>query len=286
MLDEAHREAQDLAAQAGLLLRASEGERARELFAHAADLERQALDRIPEGEDRTRGILAVGHVALLYKARRYDDAERHAFAWLAQARLAGSARRHILELVEAIWDERSLFQSGLRLPGEEILVSLRGGSLGAGLAPIDLVSYELRSFRNLIECVARWQASQDGNGGDARMELTTRSIFSAEHSYRFAVRLLEGSAVGKGLVSPRSVQSSIFRCAETLDQSDWEEFARLVPDLQARRAIAGAVRDLFPEDPRVEEIEIKAHLEEMPLCVLLDQGLRREVGDYLSEQAR
>lgn len=97
-----HRKAMDLAQHAEVCMR-----RARVLYAEAAEFEARALVSVPADKPRTFGILAVSAAALWYKARGFDDASGVIEHALADHRLSQPARAELLELREAIEQERS-----------------------------------------------------------------------------------------------------------------------------------------------------------------------------------
>src|SRR5262245_57724175 len=100
-----HQQAQDLAAQAGLLAQAGRGSEAVLLYQRAADWERKALQQIAPERVRTRGILAVSLAALLYKARALVEAETTICSFLAQSDLPAATRAELRELLRAVWQE-------------------------------------------------------------------------------------------------------------------------------------------------------------------------------------
>ena len=69
-----HRKAQELSSQANLLMDNGKMPEARKLFFQAAKLEELAIQQTPDSQPRTKGILAVSFVAMLFKARRYNYA--------------------------------------------------------------------------------------------------------------------------------------------------------------------------------------------------------------------
>jgi hypothetical protein len=87
-----HDQAQLLSSEAALAKNAGRDLEALDLFGRAAELEGRALTQIPDGMQRTWGILAVSHAALLYKAHRYGDAERALREYLARRDLLPFAR--------------------------------------------------------------------------------------------------------------------------------------------------------------------------------------------------
>lgn len=119
MLGEQHDRAQELAAQAMLAAQSDDRERALELYAEAADLERTAFLQVPVEKVRTRGILAVSFVSMLYKAREYDRAESELYGLLAQEELKESAKAQLRELLEVVWDEKTIAEKGYQYSDDD-----------------------------------------------------------------------------------------------------------------------------------------------------------------------
>src|SRR5690606_22724562 len=108
MRNKHHEEAQRLAEQASMALQNGQELQARMLYARAADLEEKALAGIAKSKRRTWSILAVSHASLLYKARRYDDAELALYGYLARRDLLDFARHQLRELLDVVLDEQAL----------------------------------------------------------------------------------------------------------------------------------------------------------------------------------
>ena len=96
-----HQQAQDIAAEAGQLAEAGRRAEAVRLYAQAAQLERQALDRLTPDKVRTRGILGVSLAALLHKAGLFDQAEATVQSLLADSALLPAAREQLGAILQA-----------------------------------------------------------------------------------------------------------------------------------------------------------------------------------------
>jgi hypothetical protein len=134
-----HRESETLAQNAHESLRAGDKDGARRLFSQAAELERQALDSLAPGKSKTRGITAVSAAALLYKADEFEQACQLAYSQLRDNALAEFARFQLEELVQTIYNEREKRKYDVSfLPGM-VNVSVKGGEVLRGAAPLDLI---------------------------------------------------------------------------------------------------------------------------------------------------
>jgi tetratricopeptide (TPR) repeat protein len=101
-----HERAQAKAAQAGLLAAEGQQDKAIALYKEAAELEQKALDRLPDDRPRTRGILGVSLVALLYKAEELARAEDTARILLSQPDLPASAHNQLRAILQSIGEHQ------------------------------------------------------------------------------------------------------------------------------------------------------------------------------------
>ncbi len=112
MLNKNHINAQKLASQASMLLSSGNKKEARKLYAEASVFERKAFYEIPESKVRTRGILAISFVSMLYKAERYDEAEHEISTLLSQNYLLpNTAQKQLHEIFEAVRNKQGLYEN-------------------------------------------------------------------------------------------------------------------------------------------------------------------------------
>src|SRR4051794_23919733 len=108
MLNEEHQKAQQLATEAARLLKYGKGAKAEQKYRKAAKLELDAFLKIPADAYRTRGILSVSAVSMLYKANDFDRAERTIFEMLLRDDITGPHRIELRNLLDVIGDEKIL----------------------------------------------------------------------------------------------------------------------------------------------------------------------------------
>ena len=111
--DQHHSESESLVVEAEAAIRAGEREAAERLYRQAAAAEADALRQLPEEKKRTRGITAVSSVALWYKGRDYDAAEKQAHAELATTSLPSFAQWQLRDLLHLIRAARSVESTGV-----------------------------------------------------------------------------------------------------------------------------------------------------------------------------
>src|SRR4051794_6713854 len=102
---EFHQQSERLASEAQTAAQEAP-ERAHELYAKAAGLEAQALGELAPTKLRTIGITAVSAVALWFKARQFEEAQRLAYRVLSNEDLPPFASQQLQELLQAIWSEQ------------------------------------------------------------------------------------------------------------------------------------------------------------------------------------
>lgn len=97
-----HRESEILSYEANKLMLEGNIEKARHLYAKAAELEKIALKSISPQKTRTFGILAVSAVALYYKSRDFNSTLEIAKELMEQQQLPDFARLQIQEILDEI----------------------------------------------------------------------------------------------------------------------------------------------------------------------------------------
>ena len=134
-----HTRSEEYASQAEELYRRHEDGRSAELYRLAAEAEIAAIDDLDHNKARTLGITAVSAASLYFKAHEFSKAKKIAHQWLATDFIPSFAAQELEDLLQVIRYEESLAQSGIQFIEGEVLVSVRGGEILRGAAPLDLV---------------------------------------------------------------------------------------------------------------------------------------------------
>lgn len=262
-----HSRAQELASRAALRLRDGDKTGARDLYSQAADLEVAALQATPAAKPRTWGILAVSASALLYKARRYADAETLLHSLLQHRDLSPDVRTQLRDILDTVWDETTL-PDGFEYSPNEILVSLRGGSVGRGTAPLDVVLSKAADIRNLVTRALEWGANLPFRTRglpppDVMATLQARVTQPQAGSYRFSIRLAAPSQIPLfpelERVGIAGVTDSLFRVVEaaTSGRPDSSHLLQsLVTSREYRGAMLKLLRNIVPSGQQVGEVEL------------------------------
>lgn len=267
MINVAHTRAQGLSAEAAATLRAGDVAAARKLYAEAAVLEREALERIPSEKRRTWGAVAVSLAALLYKAKQLHEAELTLYALLANRELLPDARDQLRDLLSTVRDELSL-PDGLEYAGQGFELTMRGGEVGEGSAPLDLVVQESEQVRNLlvrsIERRAGFPFRPAGKlpAPEIIDMIQARATQARIGSFRFTVRLAAPAQMKlfPELAAPKlegltGWLSKFMSAAASSHEGRAEALRELAPEKEYRVALLKLVRSIAPHGKRVSEVE-------------------------------
>jgi hypothetical protein len=293
MLDEKHRGAEVLSAAAADALAAGRSKEALELYAHAARAEDAALSEVAPNKTRTRSILALSVVSLLYKAQLLAAAEIRAFQLLGAGGLEEWANRKLGELLQVISDESAIATSlHLRYSGESITVALRGGEIGSGTGPLDLILEKAAGLQTLLYRFAEWVGDYPlrmrGSPPKELMDLIqARASEPVPGSYRLEIRLTEPLQTDLFVaprVQPRAVIDAMFEFLTKLTEGVPGQLEILVPRTDYRKALLQLTRSVAPTGKRLKEIGIYRRVDDRLQSVHLTDALPSRIRDTLPHE--
>lgn len=289
-MDDHHRKAEALAADAAAALNTGNRERALALYAEAAQFERRAFQATPSDKERTHSVLAVSLVSFLYKGRLYDEAELEIFRALGARTVSEWAEAQLRELLEVVTDERSIRKHlGRQYSGHSVTVALRGGEIGAGTGPLDLVLDKASAFRSFFYRIAEYvgQLPLRVRGAPAKDLVDLLQIRTAEPavgSYRLEIKLTEpaqATLFEPPAVRPEEVSDTMFSFLGALNTGTVETIENAIPDPGYRKALLELTRNFAPSGKRVNEVALYrtkgAHIE----TVYLTRGLPEKIREAL-----
>jgi len=295
MLSDNHRKAEALSVEATVAKSKGRLKDAVELYAKAASLEEAALKELPEGKVRTRSILSVSVASLLYKAQMLEEAELAIFRFLGSKSLDLWAEKQIRELLPVVSDEK-LLASALkrRYSGESIVVALRGGEIGSGTGPLDLILEKASGFRSLLYRFAEWTGNYPlrlhGNAPKEVVEsIQARATEPAPGSYRLEIRLTEPLQLEffeKDRIRPQVVSDGMFRFLSQLTQGDYSKLEEIVPQVDYRKALLQLTKNVAPVGKRIKEIGIYRKHEGKMQSIYLTDALPPRIKDVLPRKPR
>jgi hypothetical protein len=296
MLSDKHYKAQALSIEAANAKEEGRSEDALNLFAQAAEWEKAALDGVPPDKVRTRSILTVSVASLLYKAEMLEQAELAIFRFLSSNILENWAEQQLRELLVVVSDEKLLTQTfRRRYTGENITFVLRGGEIGSGTGPLDLILEKASGFRSLLYRFAEWIGNLplrlQGNPPKEVMELVqARAAEPAPGSYRIEIRLTEPLQLELfelKKVRPKAVSDSMFQFLNCLTHKhNFNKLSELVPQEDYRKALLQLTRNVAPKGGRIREIGIYRDHEDRVQSIYLTEALPSRIKEVIPRKPK
>lgn len=296
MLTDKHRKAEVMSAEAAKAKSEGKTEDALKLYAQAAEFEEAALEEVPLDKVRTRSILSVSVASLFYKAEMLEEAELAIFRFLSSKKLEPWADQQLRNLLPVVADEKLLAATlGRRYSGENITFALRGGEIGSGTGPLDLILEKASGFRSLLYRFAEWIGKYPlrlhGNPPKEVMQLVqARALEPAPGSYRLEIRLTEPLQLElfeSARVRPQDVSDAMFQFLNRLTQKyDYSKLEDLVPQADYRKAFLQLTRNIAPGGKRIKEIGIYRKYEDKIQSIYLTEALPARIKEVIPRQPR
>jgi hypothetical protein len=283
---EHHAASEHLAAEAEMAALKGEESRAQALYGEAARLEALALDDLDTSKVRTLGITAISGVSLYYKAMDFRTAEVLAHKWLANPALPPFAVDDLRALLQTLWSEAARVASSVKFAPGEVLISVKGGEVVQGGAPLDLILEKVQTLQALFYRTAEWLRGDPhrvrGRPSAEVQDSYTPWLFqTVSGSYQFAMALQEPTQLALfGRQGPRAeeVSSEFLRIVEASAEAPLDELPKVVPDQAYRSTILKLTRSLAPTGKRFTRLDIR-HPTGRP--IILVQDTRRVVNEAI-----
>jgi len=277
---ELHSQSERLAIEAHVALKSRDTRRALDLYRQAADFEARALTLVDPSKVRTRGITAVSAVALWFKAEEYGRAEQLAYSMLADSSIASFAVEELRNLVQAIWTEGSKLRAGVTFIPGQVMVSVKGGEVVTGGAPLDLIVDRVQTiqamFYRTIEFLNGASHRRVGRPTRELQEACRPWLFqSAPGSYQFSVAIQKPVQPDffKKDIQPEQIAQHFLEIVRASSGDDTGELERLVPDETYRGTFLKLARNLAPSGKAFERIEFRAAGEAHPVTLGVESRL-------------
>lgn len=260
-----HSRSEKLASEAELAMRAGDRSRAQELYRQAATSEQEAFNQLPPEKQRTRGITSVSAVALWYKGRQYDEAERLAHSYLAAGQLPQFAQTQLRELLHVIWTAHAAEQAGVLFVPGDVLVSVKGGQVIHGGAPLDLILRKVEGiqailFRAVEMLLDRPFRRHGGPSADIQAMFRPWLFQAPAGSYQFAVRVQEPEQRELWETERPKVEqvtTTFFKVLRASSTDPESQLPNVVPDRQYREAFLNLSRNLAPTGKTFDQLEVR-----------------------------
>jgi hypothetical protein len=251
---EYHSASQSIAQTAARALRDGESAAAEVRYREAAQLEEKAIRELDRSKVKTIGITAISAIALFVKGKQLQEAERLAFEVMSWPEVPHFAGQQIRDLLSAIWSERARNSADLKfLPGQ-VMVSVRGGQVVAGGAPLDLIVEKVQTIRAMFVRTTEMLLSRPhrtrGNAPSDIREMCRPWLFqAAPGSYQFAVAIEDATQLELfDTNQPRAKQIAreFLRILSAATVDPENELPRVVENREYRATFLKLARNLSP----------------------------------------
>ena len=268
-------------------MRDGQGQKARELYARAADAEQRAVADLDAAKTRTFGISSVSTVSLYYKATMFERAEEIACRWLPTELLPDFAKEQLRNLLQSIWSEQTRKKAPVRFEPGQVLVSVRGGEIVSGGAPLDLIVEKVKTVQSLFHRTAEFLSGfvhrRRGAPGKNIQDSCRPWLFqAAPGSYQFAVAIqkeYQQNLFEPALPSPAEVSYCFLQILQAGIEDPEEGLAEVVPNVDYRRTFLKLTRNLAPDGKRCKQLDVRAAGDSRPIS--LDADVRQELGQLI-----
>lgn len=293
-----HTRSEGYASQAEELCRRHEGDRAAELYRLAAEAEANALDNLDPSKTRTIGITAVSAVSFYFKAQEFWQAKKIAHKWLATDLLPPFAVEELEDLLQVIRFEESRIKSGIQFIEGEVLVSVKGGEVLYGAAPLDLVLRKVdqisKIFYRTTEMLLGFELRKRGSPSQDVKKYCDPWLFqSVPGSYQFSVQVrkpqnheqlsLPGMSAADVELRVEQITKKFLDVIRAATQDPEGELIEVVPQEDYRKAFLKSAQDLAPPvtGKTFNQIEIKSSSDEETRPVILLPETRSVIKEAL-----
>jgi hypothetical protein len=280
-----HRESERLAAAAHETLQHGDAKRAQGLFAEAAMAEIRALDYIGSDKPRTLGITTVSAVSLLYKAGIFDAAEELAHKAAANHAMPPFALAELRSLLQTIWYEQAQTESGISLLPRQVVVSIKGGEIIAGGAPLDIILGKVKIIQTLFYRTAEFLKSMPlRKGGRPSREIRERCklwlLQTVPGSYQFIVALQKPLREISDDLEPEALTDTFLSIVAAAGEAPEEKLRMVVPKDDYRKDFLKLTHDLADGDKVFDRMEIRGSGDYK--SIILSDNSRKLISDRLN----
>ncbi len=273
-----HTRSEEYAKQAEELLRQEQPSRAVEYYRIAADAELLALESLDSRKVRTLGITIVSAASLYYKAQEYNQAKLLAHKWLATGNLPSFAVDQLEELLQVIHYTEARNKSGIV---GEVLVSVSGGEILYGAAPLELVLRKAEQIRSILyrttELLLNLPLRTRGEPTrEVKHQCDPWLLQAPPGSYQFAVRVrkpqkYQPENTNRDL-QVDEITNKFLEIIKAAAHDPEGELQEVVPQEDYRRTFLKLTRELAPPSSgrSFEQIELRTSNESQPIVLGLD----------------
>jgi len=235
-------------------------ERAVELARQAYDLERQAVNLVPErkGSEPTFSIMHGSAASLAYHSEQYDLAQRH----IAQA-LSGypstELRRELKKLDRDIDFRLSLRDAGVVLKEDELQLSVEGTAVGVGTVLYSEFIARLENAHTQIERTVQRLMKKDyqRSGRIAERYRPFTVVLSAPTAGSFGVSIKLATPEEKEpILFPQASEiiDEVIKGIELVNAGQEDALRALIPEKGYYTSFLSVARDMAPDGERITAV--------------------------------
>ena len=291
---EHHTRSEEYVSQAEESYRQHDNDQSAALYRLAAEAEINALEDLALNKMRTIGITAVSAVSLYYKAQEFLQAKRLAHKWLSTELLPPFAIEELEELLQVIRYEEIRARSGIQFIEGEVLVSVSGGEILYGAAPLDLVLDKVEKIRNIFYRTTEFLLGKTLRTKGSPDQLVKSQcdpwlLQAPPGSYQFAVRVRkpQEQLIIPGLpdsgLRVEQITKKFLEIIRATSQDPEGELREIVPQEEYRETFLKLTRELSPPatGKSFSQMEIKSTNDIEPRPVILLPETREVIKDAL-----
>ncbi|MBF0343993.1 MAG: hypothetical protein HQL06_07160 [Nitrospirae bacterium] len=272
---EYHKKSEEFAAEAEVLVRQGQMERASELYCKAAEAEELAVNSLEPGKNRTLGISVVSAVSLWYKAAQYEKAKQFAYRWLSEPSLIAFAKEDLEILLQTIRDNEVRDKAGVKLSDENVLVSATGGEIVRGGAPLNTIVNMIKQIESLYFRITEYLINlpfrKRGSVNTEVMKICRPWLLqTSPGSYQFVVALrepIQGELFPRNTPKSAQIISTFMKILRSTINDPDTMLPSIVEDIAYRRTFLNMVRNLAPTGKIFDQMVIKSSLEIEPVTI-------------------
>ena len=282
-----HRNSESLAVLAHEAKQAGEIEKANELFIASAEAEAAAFSELKSNQPRTLGITSVSATALYFKGGELKQAENFAHSAMSLPYLPSFARSELRALLQSIWNEIAQAEAGVKFVPGQVVVSVKGGEVVTGGAPLDLILSKVQVIQNIFyrtaeflkDCPLRLQ----GPPNKTIQERYRPWLFQAvPGSYQFIVAVQSPPQSDFFVTddpAPELLTETFLDILRASADEQTSTIESVVPDEGYRKVFLKLTRNLAPTGKTFESMEIKGTKDQSG--VSLSSASRKQINSYL-----
>jgi hypothetical protein len=291
-----HTRSEEYAVQAEEHIRQRETSHAVEYYRLAAEAEAEALESLSPSKVRTFGITATSAVSLYYKAREYKLAKLLAHKCLSTDLLPAFAVEELEDLLQIMRYEESRAELGIQFIEGEVLVSVRGGEILYGAAPLELVLRKVEQVKSIFYRTTELLLdlpfrARGGPTQDVKGQCDPWLFQAPAGSYQFAVRVRrpkDFTQLDLGLMPDlelrvEQITQKFLEIVKAATQDPEGELVEAVPQEEYRKSFLKLTRELAPpvSGKSFNRMEIKASSDVGATPVLLVPETREAIKNVL-----